>query len=124
MPVRHITVTGLDAWIDGLNRMHRPSAAAREEWLEATEVFFDRTQAAVHVLSGALKKSGTYGAQRRGDTIDGWVRYGGTPDCDYAVYEAARGGSHDFLTRGFVASEREFSATLARILEREVGRWR
>lgn len=124
MATRHITVTGLDAWIDGLDRMDRPSAAAREEWLIATEVFYGHTQAAVHVLSGALKQSGTYGAQRRGNTIDGRVQYGGTPTCDYAVYEFARGGSHDALTRGFVASEREFAATLARILEREVASWR
>jgi hypothetical protein len=119
-----ITVTGLDAWIDGLDRMDRPSAAAREEWLVATEVFYGHTQAAVHVLSGDLKQSGTFGAQRRGATIDGWVRYGGTPEVGYAVYEFARGGSHDALTRGFVASEHEFTSTLARIMEHEVATWR
>jgi hypothetical protein len=124
MTRRNITVTGLDRWITGLDRMDKPTAVAREEWLVATEVFFDRTQAAVHVLSGDLKSSGTYGAQRRGQTIDGWVKYGGTADCDYAVYEFARGGSHDALTIGFVAAEREFTAALTRILDREVASWR
>jgi hypothetical protein len=117
-------VTGLDAWIDGLERLDRPSAAAEAGWLLSTEEFYGHTQEVVHVDTGALKASGRLSVDRDRHTITGEVAYGGTPACDYAVYEFARGGSHDALTRGFVAAEPEFRAALGRIIEHEVRSWR
>jgi len=119
-----IKVRGLQPWIDGLDKFGVPTPEMERRWRQATDVFFDRTQQYVHVVSAELKASGrmdTFSDQRN---IVGQVSYGGTAACDYAVYEFARGGDHDALTRGFAAAERVFRSSLAAMLSEEAGSWR
>jgi len=119
-----IEVTGLDKWIDGFGRLGEPHEPGVVRWRQATEVMFDRSQQAVHVITAALKASGRYDAHKTVGEIVGEVTYGGTADCDYAVYEFRRGGSHDALRRGFVEARQTFVDTLNEIVEEEVSSWR
>jgi hypothetical protein len=127
MPTRSSRITieesGLDAWISGLEKFGDADADAEIRWRQATEVFFDRSQQAVHVISGDLKGSGEMNTSRTLRTLVGEVVYGDTPECDYAAYEFARGGSHDALQIAYVATERVFEQTLAEIMEDEVASW-
>lgn len=119
-----ITVRGLQPWIDGLETFGTPTPEMELRWRQATDTFFDRTQRFVHVETAELKSSGRYEMFSDRRNIVGQVAYGGTAECDYAVYEFARGGNHDALTRGFEASQRMFERTLARMLAEEVGGWK
>jgi hypothetical protein len=119
-----MTTTGLDAWIDGLDRLGTPNQHARDLWDQATERFYDRTQEHTHIITGRLIASGRYATQRRGDTIEGRVTYGGTPEVDYAVYEFGRGGSHDALLLGFLETQGRYARALRQIVEDEVRSWK
>jgi hypothetical protein len=119
-----IEVAGLDAWIDGLDRFGLPTEAMLDRWRQATDVFFDRTQSAAHIVTGSLKDSGRMQAFRDRRELVGEVVYGGTQECDYAVYEFARGGAHDALTVGFAETQAVFEKTLARMLVEEVASWK
>lgn len=125
MPSRgkHIIVDGLDEWIDGLANMGTPGDDAVAEWREATEVFYDRTQAATHVLSGDLKASGRYDVRTEGRQIVGTVTYGGTELVDYAQWEFMRGGNHDALTVGFAQARDEFIEATTRAVDAEIDSW-
>lgn len=115
--------SGLDAWIRGLDRMDEPDEHAETLWRQATDVMFDRSQSYVHVITGELKASGRVNMGRRTHELIGEVAYGGTPECDYAVYEFARGGSHDALLRAFQTTGQVFERTLGQILEDGVASW-
>lgn len=69
---------------------------------------FAITQAKTHVLTGSLKASGKTNSEFEDDVWTGEISYGGvlwkTPSpgppnnpVDYAIYEMARGGDHDFF---------------------------
>lgn len=69
---------------------------------------FAETQAATHVITGSLKASGKTASDFDGDEWTGEITYGGAlwkpaapgpPNnpVDYAIYEMARGGAHDFF---------------------------
>jgi len=69
---------------------------------------FAETQAHTHVITGSLKASGKTNSEFDGDEWEGEISYGGalwkTPapgppnnPVDYAIYEMARGGDHDFF---------------------------
>ena len=71
--------------------------------------FFEDTQARTHIITGSLKSSGVTDSDYDGDLWHGSVTYGGslwkTPapgppndPVDYAIYEMARGGEHDFFS--------------------------
>lgn len=124
MSTRHVVVDGLDDWITGLERLgDRVGRHQRGEWETATEMFYGRTQGYVHVLSGAMKQSGRYDTEAGRRSVEGWVTYGGTKACDYAVYEIARGGSHDALTLGYVANIATFEQALVDGIAGEVREW-
>lgn len=77
--------------------------------LEAVlQTAFMLTQVKTHVLTGSLKASGKTDTDFDGDEWVGTISYGGalwkTPSpgpannpVDYAIYEMARGGDHDFF---------------------------
>lgn len=117
---------GLRLWERLFYRLPRDlPEAAEEEWRQATDFFFDRTQAAVHILSGDLKTSGRSDVHREGPaTVVGEVVYGGVMGSegfvDYAEYEARRGGDHDWMAVAWEQSEREFSDALTRAWDRVV----
>lgn len=119
-----IDVIGLDEWIDELANFQVRDPAALDEWTHGVERFYDATQRRVHVLDGPLKASGRYEANRRGrDELEGTVTYGGTPDCDYAVYEFARGGNHDALTRGYEDSHERLRRAVIEAVDAEIDSW-
>lgn len=69
---------------------------------------FVATQAATHVITGSLKASGKTNTEFDGDEWEGSITYGGAlwkvpipgpanDPVEYAIYEMARGGDHDFF---------------------------
>lgn len=83
---------------------HKP-VGKLEEILAAA---FVETQAATHILTGSLKASGKTDTDFDGDVWEGSITYGGVlwrspfpgpanDPVDYAIYEMARGGDHDFF---------------------------
>lgn len=120
MPRSRIRVTGLDRWIGILESFDEPTAEQERMWRQATEVMFDRSQQYVHRDTAALQASGRYAAHRERRAVVGEVTYGNT-QVDYALFEAKRGGSHDYFARAFVATTRVFKATLGDMLE---ARWK
>lgn len=78
---------------------------------------FAQTQADTDVITGSLKASGRTSSEvdRATHTWEGLIEYGGDSPgfanayVDYAKYERARGGGHDFLrsVRDFDANFRE-----------------
>ena len=63
---------------------------------------FVSTNAATHVETGSLKSSEKMISSQHGDTWEGILSWGGASEgihnpVDYAIYEYARGGAHDFL---------------------------
>jgi|SRR5690606_35238765 len=126
MPRRHVDIIGaLDGWISGMDRLgERVGEHQVAEWRYATERFYDRTQQYVHVLDGNLKTSGRCAVDPHRLDIEGSVTYGGTPECDYAIYEFGRGGNHDALTRGFVANVETFEQAIVDGIAAEIDSWR
>lgn len=82
-----------------------------ELWTLAGEVFFANTQQATHVITGDLRASGQLHTGVGADGPEATVTYGNST-VDYAEYERARGGSHDFLQVAFERSEATWSAAL------------
>lgn len=75
---------------------------------EVLAAAFEDTQQRVHILSGSLKASGKSESDFQDDEWTGTITYGGvlwaTPapgppndPVDYAIYEMARGGAHNFF---------------------------
>lgn len=63
---------------------------------------FAATQEDVHVETGSLKSSGRTESHSAGAKWQGEIHYGGPSmgpnnPVDYAIYEKARGGPHDFF---------------------------
>jgi hypothetical protein len=102
--------TSLDEAIKELKRLGGPPGFKVVNALEAVlQAAFLETQAATHIITGSLKASG----RTSSDTSDAWVwegeiSYGGplyrapapgppNDPVDYAIYEMARGGDHDFF---------------------------
>ena len=111
-----IEVSNLDFWVKGLTAAEvGPGAVA--VWSAAVDVWFSKTQQYVHVISGDLKSSGEQDVTLHGRVIEGALTYSGGPDRSYAVYEIRRGGAHDFLTRGFVATQKIFQRALVDAME-------
>lgn len=103
-------------WIAALDENSRSHQYKTTTKLEALlKAAFEETQAATHVLTGSLKASGKTESDFHDDVWSGTIEYGGelwrTPapgppndPVDYAIYEMARGGDHDFLA-GLVGFE-------------------
>lgn len=119
-----IDVTGLDEWIRELADFQVSDPTALDEWRHGVERFYDNTQRHVHVLDGPLKASGRYETSRRGrDELEGTITYGGTPECDYATFEFARGGNHDALTRGYEDSYERLRQAVINAVDAEIDSW-
>lgn len=97
----------LTNWIADLKESAEPYEATVK--LEAlVQTAFAETQAATHIITGSLKASGKTETDMHDDEWVGTIEYGGalwkTPapgpandPVDYAIYEMARGGDHDFF---------------------------
>lgn len=104
--------TSLDKVIDDLERMGGPPGFKVVGALEAVlQASFLETQAATHIITGSLKASGRTSSEFTDDRVwEGEISYGGSMyrepapgppppsgKVDYAIYEMARGGEHDFF---------------------------
>jgi hypothetical protein len=100
----------LDEVIEDLKRLGGPPGFKVVGALEAVlQLAFLETQAATHIISGSLKASGTTSTDTTNDWVwEGEISYGGqlhrspfpgppNDPVDYAIYEMARGGDHDFF---------------------------
>lgn len=109
-----------DRWIEGMEDLD-PSREVLAEWDQAMELFYGHSQETVHRISGALQESGRHDTGLTGRTeCTGDLVYGGTPECDYAVYEHRRGGDHAWLTLAFAMSRRDFEKALADGLDKHI----
>lgn len=79
---------------------------------------YTATQAAVHIDTTSLKNSGKQSSShnRTTDVWEGKITYGGPSrpinPVDYAQYEQARGGSHDFMRPAVKLSPRYLTEIL------------
>lgn len=77
---------------------------------------FAATQAATHIITASLKLSGKTSSDFTGEEWSGKIEYGGPSaginnPVDYAIYEQARGGDHDFMLPT-VAFEDQFESAM------------
>lgn len=106
--------SGLQEMIQAFEKLEKPPLkliAALEAELQKA---FLGTKADTHVISTSLKNSGRTSSDYDGHTWTGEITYGGPSiphEVDYAVYEQARGGDHDFMVAAY-ESEPEFQAIM------------
>lgn len=117
-------------WVSGLKGL-QPTAAEVTLWEQVRDVMFERTQRYVHVWhykGGDLKRSGRVEpGQVMGPLVTAEVKYGGVPGryhgvVDYAGYELARGGSHDFFQLAQNDVEAMFSAAVGEMAKAMIER--
>lgn len=122
------SIDQIDRWAQGFEHMDRDLVEhVLVEWQTASDVMYEYTQEFAHVLTGAMKadSDGAVVSVRHG-SVEAEITYGpwrdetGAPTKPYALYEIGRGGDHDFMTRGFVAAERDFGDALPRAFHRYV----
>ncbi len=95
-----------------------------DEFEDVTEEFYDATQNVVHVITGALKRSGRWEVDRDGLEVVGQVVYGDGDVVVYAQYEHDRGGEHAFLDRGWEIVEGRFVDAVEGTWERVTKSWK
>lgn len=111
---------GLDEQIDEVVRVGRPSFQTVGRLEAILRRGFLDTQARVHVDTGHLKASGTTESDFDGLTWEGAIYYGvpgdahwwRDPSATYAIFEMARGGSHNFFG-GLPSLHDEYMAVIA-----------
>lgn len=88
------------------------------------ELAFEITQADVHIETHSLKPSGRHFSEvdRMRQTWSGMITYGGPTTgpknpVTYAIYEKARGGSHDFFAGLPALDEMFIGAVLEAMIE-------
>lgn len=94
-----ITVRGLREMTDSFRDVARPGFETTTKLESALDATFADTQERVHRITNTLALSGEPDTHFDGDTWSGEITYGSKPDHDayYAIYELARGGSHNFF---------------------------
>lgn len=127
--VQIIVPDQFERWIRGFQEL--PGDVMREaehHWAIATDLFFDRTQDAVHIQSGDLKASGRSSVRREGTSVIGEVKYGGVMGTrgmvDYAMEEEDRGGEHAYLSIGWQAAESAFNEAMPMTWNEVIAGWR
>lgn len=98
----------IKGWIANLEEAAGPHYKTTVQLEALLRAAFLNTQARTHIITGSLKASGKTDSDFDGDVWTGTITYGGalwkTPapgppndPVDYAIYEMARGGDHDFF---------------------------
>lgn len=98
----------LEQWAVALESMAAPLHLPVGEIEVLFRAAFEATQAATHIITGSLKASGHTNTDVTENAWTGQIIYGGAlfgaaspgpphDPVDYAIYELARGGEHDFL---------------------------
>lgn len=98
-----LVTTGIPEWIAWVEQVAQPQPDVIAELELALHQAFEFTQSQVHVITGSLRGSG----RPESDYVDsvwiGSVTYGGdspgfpNDPVEYATYEMARGGDHNFM---------------------------
>lgn len=100
---------GVQDMIDTVHRVSRPSFRLINRFEEIRQMQFLDTQARTHVITESLRASGKMETDYDGRVWSGTIEYGGeltrppspgppADPVDYAIYEKARGGDHDFFS--------------------------
>lgn len=95
-------------WAQSMRETSEPPYVVVGELESMLASAFTLTQVATHVITGSLKASGKTESDFDGEVWTGQITYGGalwkTPapgppndPVNYAIYEMARGGEHDFF---------------------------
>lgn len=98
-----LAVEGLDDQIDEVDRIGSPPTFETVGRLESVlRNAFLNTQARTHIITTSLKLSGRSSSDFDGKTWQAGITYGGPSTgpinpVEYAVYEMARGGEHNFF---------------------------
>lgn len=116
-----VEVKGMDTWVRGTTAFGKLlDTRLQVKLLNALDATFDMTQELVHIITGSLRGSGRKEIEQTGAaTFRVAVIYGGpapgfpNDPVDYAIFEMARGGSHDFMTPAVVATEHEYPRAMA-----------
>ena len=128
-----ISVKVLPQWesfvdgVAGTGRTVQDDGSAR--FRQAAEMMFSMTQTYVHVLSGDLISTGEVIFEQGDGLFQATISYGGKPGAatgrmvDYAEYEIARGGSHDFLGRAMDDVEAVFGSSISTVIDEVIRRW-
>lgn len=110
---KSIEVDGFEGMREALQRLADLPRGQMDHWDQAMERFYDHSQRFVHVDSVNLKKSGRHDPSVRvAHRAIGELIYGGRFGVNYAVYEFARGQSHDATQRAMNVSSATFAKTL------------
>lgn len=101
MPI-YIEVEGIDNMIDAIERIETPSWRLTSRLQSAHRLTFLDVQGKTHVITGSLKLSETTSTDYDGRTWEGHITAGGPSPgpnnpVNYAIYEMARGGEHNFF---------------------------
>lgn len=110
----HVDTSDVDRELDRLERLDRRTILALDAVLTGQ---YAATQVAVHIETGSLKTSGRHDSNADRHTWRGEIVYGGPAPgavnnpVDYAIYEKARGGHHDFIAPA-VAQDEAYGAVV------------
>lgn len=100
----------VDDWIADLKEWEGPPHKATVKFEALLQAAYVDTQARTHILTGSLKATGRAESDFDGEVWTGTIEYGGAlwrppmgpgpakDPVDYAIYEMARGGEHDFFS--------------------------
>ena len=118
--------SGVSEMKDFFNALQKPPVVAIGKLEKLLSATFAATQAATHIITTSLKQSGKTDSDWDGANWEGHITYGGEStgpisDVDYAIYEMARGGDHDFLRPAYEA-EPAFEAIMLEYFPDEVGK--
>jgi hypothetical protein len=92
----------IDPPLQHITGMTKPSLTAITELESVWAAMFAQTQMKTHIITGSLKASGRPETDYNGFEWSGAIYYGGPSGginnpVEYAIYEMARGGSHNFF---------------------------
>lgn len=115
----------LEQWALALESMAAPLHRPVGEIEVLFRAAFEATQAATHIITGSLKASGHTNTDVTENAWTGQIIYGGplfgapspgpaNDPVEYAIYELARGGAHDFLAPAEIVFN---DAALAQIID-------
>lgn len=118
--------SGISEMKDFFQALEKPPVVAIGKLEKLLSATFAATQAATHIITTSLKQSGKVESDFDGAHWEGSIEYGGDSTgpinpVDYAIYEMARGGDHNFLAPA-EAAEPAFEAIIAEYFPDEVGK--
>lgn len=127
--VKVVVPAQFEAWVSGFQSMPGDfMRVAEDHWAVAMDLFFDRTQDAIHIVSGDLKASGRSAVRREGNNIVGELTYGGVMGTkgmvDYAMEEEDRGGEHAYISIGWQQAQASFDRAMPMMWEEVIAGWR